>query len=403
MGKGSKLHLLGNVATAQHLIYRYTLDKVFIEAGAWTTNDIEISEDCYIRILIRYSNDKTITEAIKSELVNNEIFIRIAPQIVTNKVYEYTLNERVVPSYFREQLESALTKAEANMIDVGIDGETFIFLSDLHWEDNSKNSPILVETIANKLPINTAVLCGDYFNGGAYAPMIELLQDCANQFSKSIKKPVFLFGNHDSNELSPNTGVEVDPFVKAEFYAVMQKYSEDNVTYGAYNYFYFDNHATRTRYICLDTLMYGDGLHPEQQMWFETTLNTMLDGYRALVFAHIIYPAKTTPPSESNPWTLTSFMNTICEMCDTFNTNNTNGNEVIALFGGHCHIDANLTTTGGIPIILIDCDARKTGSAVGHAVGTINEQCLDVVTIDYKNRNIKCVRVGRGSDRTITY
>ena len=79
------------------------------------------------------------------------------------------------------------------------------------------------------------------------------------------------------------------------------------------------------------------------------------------------------------------------------------GKKVEAIFGGHCHIDYNGQTDGGILIVMIDCDTRLSVSGNLQEAGTIGEQCLDIVTVNYAAGEIHCARIGRGKSRTIAY
>ena len=68
---------------------------------------------------------------------------------------------------------------------------------------------------------------------------------------------------------------------------------------------------------------------------------------------------------------------------------------------------------GGIPIILTDTDSSQTfmtyidedsGDAVkNYSAGTITECAFDAVNINYATKTIKCIRIGRGENRTISY
>ena len=90
-----------------------------------------------------------------------------------------------------------------------------------------------------------------------------------------------------------------------------------------------------------------------------------------------------------------------------------NFNLVEAIFGGHVHIDCDFKTPGGIPIIITDTDSSQTfmtyidedsGDAVkNYSAGTITECAFDAVNINYATKTIKCIRIGRGENRTISY
>lgn len=305
--------------------------------------------------------------------------------------------QMLVPSYFETQLATATATAKNNMETAGINGETFIFISDIHWENNSKNSPALIKRITGELPIDNVVFGGDAFNGGTQADMVALMNDARIKFTAACKRFFSVYGNHDGNKLDGGTA-----FTHSEFYTFMQKQSDYIMEYAEPCYYYFDNKTTKTRYIVLDTGTTTPPTASAQLTWLQNTLNNAPDGYNILVFAHVIYyPQSGGSWTDPTTWISSTFIQNVFTILDTENTEGRV--KVHAVFGGHNHLDYNSQTTGGIPVVIIDCDTKQTGSSAGDASRTINEQCFDIVTVDYANKTVKCTRVGRGSDRTITY
>lgn len=401
-GKNTQL-FLNNSTLYNHLIYTYDLTKAYVSDIAWTKKPILVNQDCYIRILMCKEGNGTITSDEIPTITANEVVYRAFPQTMVGAD-----NDNDVPSYFGSNLSTAIITARGNVFDATLNGDSFVFLTDVHWQSNTKHSPALVKEVIDNVNIGKIICGGDYIGGGGKSNMMSLMSDCINSF-KNITRFYGLFGNHDSNKIG--AGSSSDYFSKGETYTLIQKESDFIMDYGEPCYFFFDNPTTKTRYICLDTGEEGTTLDSAQSNWLSNALASMPTGYHALVFAHIIYQTTTTWHIGLQPSELarTSFMNDVCNILDTFNANHSD-KKVEAIFGGHVHIDCNFTTIGGIPIVLTDCDARQTftetsaGSGVAnHAVGTINEQCFDVTTVDYANKTIKCVRVGRGSNRTITY
>lgn len=402
VGKGSTLSLSDPV-TYRHLIYKFDLTKNYVSDISWTPDDITVDEDCYIRILICKNGNGTITSDEVETIASKESIYRSFPQSSLDVKNE----DNSIPGYYNNQLVAGIDSVRSNLLDCGVHGDGFVFITDLHWQSNAKNSPLLVEEIIKKTNINQIICGGDLIGGGSKASSIALMSDCVNAF-KDISRFYAILGNHDTNKYNSSAS---DYFTKENAYSLMQKESDYIQEYGNPCYYYYDNLTTKTRYICLDTGEESTGLDVTQRTWLESVLNATPTGFHILVFAHIIYQATGTwhvglQPSELE---MTAFMTDVCNILDTFNTNHTS-EAVEAIFGGHAHIDANFATTGGIPIVLTDCDTRQTltetssGSGVAnHALMTVNEQCFDVTTIDYTNKIIKCVRIGRGNNRTITY
>ena len=300
-----------------------------------------------------------------------------------------------VPDYYKDHLSGAISRAKTNLLNAGVEGETFVFISDLHWESNAKNSPALIGAITNELPIENVIFGGDAFNGGAYEDKVADMNDIRKQFEKVSKRFLSIYGNHDSNWLDGGTG-----FSNREFYTLLQKQNDYlcNFDNPSNNYcFYFDNPTTKTRMILLDTGM-TNPYHPDEELaWLQSTVSNAPSGYNILVFAHIIFvPQSGGSYNDPTTWEMTTFMTSVCEYLDGVTDKN-----VKAIFGGHSHYDYVSKTTGGIPIILIDCDTRQTSSGNSQALGSVNEQAFDIVTVNYKTNTVHCVRVGRGTDRTI--
>lgn len=302
-----------------------------------------------------------------------------------------------VPAYFETQLGTAIATAKNNMEAAGINGETFIFISDIHWENNAKNSPALIKRVTGELPIENVIFGGDAFNGGTQANMVELMNDARIKFTAACKRFFSVYGNHDGDNLDGGTA-----FTHSEFYTFMQKQSDYIMEYAAPCYYYFDNKTTKTRHIVLDTGTTVPPTASDQLTWLQNTIDNAPNGYNIIVFAHVIYyPQSDGSWAEPETWITSDFIQNVFSILDA--TNDVGRVKVHAVFGGHTHLDYNSQTTGGIPVVIIDCDTRQTGSSAGHALGTVNEQCFDIVTVDYANSTIGCARVGRGSDRTISY
>lgn len=340
---------------------------------------------------------------------------RELPQYIADNVLDFS--DRI-PSYYNTQLKTAINSIINNIVAAGIHGQSFGFFSDPHWEGNPKWSPALIKEVVRRTSIDTIICCGDLIEGGNKVAMVKTMNDFISRF-KGAGKLFVAYGNHDGNTIGSDSAE--DHLSKGETYALAQKQSDCDIQYGDLCYYYFDNPTTKTRFIVLDTGIYAE-LDSVQRAWFENTLNNMPNNYHALIFAHIIYVSDNWRVGMSAlEFNRTNFMDKVCTICDTFNSAN-NGKKVEAMFGGHTHFDLDptldtnsepnhvnrFTSTGGIPIIIIDCDTVTTASTDGqgnrNAVkGTITEQCVDIITVDYSAEEINCIRLGRGGDRTISY
>lgn len=354
------------------------------------TNNLEQSVTHINAVLVEVKQQNIYTITVYDENSLPDKF-----DSVSNTVESLASGTAQIPGYYATHLDDAIDRARANMLAAGPQGETFVFISDLHWESNAKNSPVLIGAITDELPIENVIFCGDAINGGAYEDSVANMNDIRKRFEKVSKRFLSLYGNHDSNALD---GVV---FTNREFYSLLQKQSDyyavhKNPKY--YYYFYMDNPTTKTRMIFLDSGQTNPSYANDEILWLKNTVGNTPEGYNILVFVHIIYtPVSGGSYSDPTTWEMTSFMTEVCTYLDSV-TDKT----VCGIFGGHSHRDYNAETAGGIPIILIDCDARQTSSGASQVLGTINEQAFDIVTVNYNTNTIHCTRVGRGESRTIT-
>lgn len=412
VGAGTTLKTNGN----SHLIYTYDFGKNYLSDITWTTDDIIVDTNCYIRILVRKQDSTNITEDDKKKLIDNEIINRQLPSELFDIISDNFKEQNPYPSYFDTQLKTAIADSRNVTFDAGINGDSFVFITDLHWPSNQKHSPALIKKVVDELSVDKVICGGDLINGGAKQTNIDAMSDCINSF-KNNSKFYCLFGNHDSNTI----GTGAVPWTESNAYTLMQKQSDLYVDqYAEPCYFYFDNKATKTRYICLDTGVEPGTISSDQRTWMNNLLNSMPNEWHALIFAHIVYKLKTgktwsigLQPEDLEP---SSSMAMIFDDLDQWNETQKQSEpathrKVEAVFGGHVHIDCNYTTDGGIPIVLTNCDCgsqtfTETSSGSGvrdYKAGTITEQCFDITTINYDTKEINCIRVGRGSNRTISY
>lgn len=297
-----------------------------------------------------------------------------------------------VPYYFSSQLDTKTASIRTAMLNAGKNGSTFIFITDVHWPDNAKNSPALINYLLQRLPITDVFFGGDAFNGGASATQVGYLEDFGKKMHEVAPRFFSIFGNHENNLNDGGTGFDGD-----YFYTLLLSYADYQVVPGDYDNYYFDNAKTKTRFIILDTGQGGDNHTTEQSAWLSSVLSDMGVGYHAIILLHMAYGTAT----DLTNGTMSPTMAAAASVADSFNAEN-NGKKVEAFISGHLHADANKVTSGGIPIILTDCDARQTASGNPQTAGTVNEQAFDVITVDYSGK-IVCTRIGRGSDREITY
>jgi hypothetical protein len=338
------------------------------------------------------------TMQVNEFMVDEEMTgVRVAHYSYSTAGTIYDRLERVdslndIPDFYRSGMDAAIETIRDNMRTAGKHGETFVFITDLHWETNYQNSPRLVKYLLDHLDINTLVCGGDLINQGEPDIMAATMANCVRSFN--FKNTFFpcAVGNHDDNSNWSADFIAQHPeylFGKDGVFALMIKQNGSHVTYltdDAWNY-YFDNTDTQTRFIFLDTGANGTFSHYDE---LSSCLNGTPSGYHIVIVAHWL---------KSNGMK-TDFDEALETIVDAHNAQA--NSSIVGVFGGHTHEDDYWSTTGGIKFIITDSDCAER-SKNSYTYGTVSEQCFDVVTIDYTAKTIKCVRIGRGSSRNFTY
>lgn len=319
-------------------------------------------------------------------------------------------NSGTVPSYFMEQLESKTSAVIDNMNAAGANGETFVFITDPHWETNYKNSPALAKYILERTKVSQVFCGGDLINEGEKATMYGVMIDFirAFQFGFSGYFLPIARGNHDDNSnWASAADVTAHEFDYSTVFALMYKDIADKVTFlrpGVEFSFYFDRVPSKTRYIFIDTQRNGRTIPTTALI---SLLNDTPQDYKVVFIAHFIYTSSG----------FTSGANLLFNMIKAFNSKTTGSyaganfdftaslGKVVCVIAGHTHADYqwakdDAANIAGVPIIITDTDSTRNSAAIE---GTTDSQCFDVITLDYNANTIKCVRIGRGSDRTFSF
>lgn len=306
-----------------------------------------------------------------------------------------------IPDYYQPMIASKTQTVRENMMSVGKNGDTFVFITDIHWQNNRKNSPALIKYLINNLNIDKVFIGGDLITQGERNVMASDMLECVKAYSMPDVILPIAFGNHDSNWVNYGTQRD-DPtrhFDINAVYALICKQAEPYVTFtSGYDCgLYFDNSNDKTRYIFLDTG--EDDSSYRVFTAFDELAETLIgtpDGFKVVIVAHIvtygIFTANIEPMLDAY-----NAKSTYAIDGKTYDFSEAKGRVVIAI-GGHTHVDSDHTTSGGIPVVVTTCDRIKSDAEVG----TTDEQAFEVVTLDYSKNQAQFVRIGRGANRTFT-
>lgn len=354
----------------------------------------------YVRFALANANDTTIpTDDSKHITVVSD------SKIWTDLSENY--NEPI-PTYYTEQISNVISKHISDMLSIGKNGDDFIFITDIHWSGNYKHSPALIKKIVEDTNIHTVISGGDLIDRSLTSKesQITTMRDCINLF-KNIGAPFLTaIGNHERN----SAGVSDSSLYLSENEVF-------SITQNAANWmplsyadlericFYYDKTATKTRYLFIDSGQNNIGdydITASEITWMADAIGLTPSDWHIIVIVHDLggYQSTTQPVGESNIFVYKTGAQAMLDRLDALLPTH----KIEAVFAGHTHYDDNAVTAAGIPIIWTNSDAIwQYYGMTQPSKHTIEAQCFDVVAMDYTAKKIYMRRVGRGSDRTISY
>lgn len=339
-----------------------------------------------------------------------------------------------IPSYYATHIASKvdtindITNANINT-DVTKNAtklNQFVFITDYHYDnsgsdyDNTQHSAELIEYIQKNVGIEFVCHGGDIINNqSTQKDAIKYINAFRDEFDK-IDNLYYCIGNHEYNSAESLTWAQIAKLLNGNKLNI--------ASMDGYGDFYFDNDATKTRYIfmgCDRRSTSGDMISSGQISWFLESMKDVPNDYDCLLMIHRILQLTFDTVNQEIDVSVYSDCEDIADGIDAFNGHSTytysgttydyssKTGAFICVLTGHSHTDASMTLTSGTPIIMVttDCQPKRhtsydwtNSSWLNESTkGTTGEQAFDVVTIDKENRNIYCTRIGYGSDREFTY
>lgn len=302
-----------------------------------------------------------------------------------------------IPAYYIKDnyIQNKIDVIRQKMADANGNFDAFVFITDIHWPRNTKNSPAVINYLQDKVQLPRMLMGGDYADG--------INMDYLKAFNGFRGKIYRAIGNHEYMNYWEEDGIfSKKDITDANIWAVYQSGMTDIVIGDANtNYYYVDNVVQKMRYIILSVFTDGSAgkFEQAQATWLNDSLENMPNGYTAIViahhYAHINYPDFTP--------VLTPIGKRIADICDA------HVGKVACMLQGHTHEDLMMKTDGGIPIFATTCDKANADndetSAEAHYIydkrtnGTINEQAFDVVIVNKNTKKVSLVRIGAPADK----
>ena len=330
----------------------------------------------------------------------------------------------VLPDYWKDHMAARVKAIREKMAAVGRNKSAFFFYSDAHWTSNAKKSPLLLKYLYKNTPINKTNYGGDIVATEAYdyATMAYLF-DSWRLAIRDLPNHHSVAGNHDDR----NEKGHDHEFTIENVYSFLLAPEECNDRVdGEGLYYYIDDKVEKTRYIYTDTACYDAyNLSVAQAQFIVDSLKSTPDNWHIIIIGHAWYNQKYTegsPIVEADGLTTTT--SKIVALASAYNShsvgllselykNDTEGHvgsvsydfettkaKVEFCLGGHLHNDRH-NMFSDIPVIIVEADTMHNRNGSVATAGTISEQSVSAVIVDYKNNEVNFIRVGRGDSYKI--
>lgn len=317
-----------------------------------------------------------------------------------------------VPEYWQNYLAARAAVINTALNAAGSSRSAFLWYTDAHWTTNYGTSPVLLEYLSENTRMEKTFFGGDV--AVEKTGEIEIIQAWQAMVG-NIPNHHSVIGNHDNQV----TELSASAAERAEFFFGPEQTSDMVFGTDATNgkmYYYIDNAAESTRYICLSTGRMWTT--KDEVTWCVGALSSVPANWHIVVISHMWLNSDysddgtatliTTPPDYAQSY---------LDLFDAYNArlSGSTSNHSVAynftaaqakiefIIGGHIHQDYDFATTKGIPVILTECDAwQERDDASSASKGTTTESCVYGVVADYNSKVVKVINVGRGSTRTIS-
>lgn len=357
-----------------------------------------------------------------SELTNDSGFLTSIPsEYVTDTELSNALDglqSSEIPDYWLSELEAKADAIQTAMEKAGRNKSAFLWYTDAHWANgNSKVSPKLLNYLYMNTPMNKVNFGGDIIGNSLLATRDEMTY--LYEWRKAIKdlpNHHSVVGNHD---LFVSDSVDYEGANFAYSFLIAPEETSDMVAGGDF-YYYIDNPSEKTRYLYLNS---GQGrLYTLETIFTIDALKSVPADWHIVVISHIWFQYDSA--SEPSVGSMNTYMQKVLDLFDAYNARETGtitmasqeleydftscGGKVEFCIGGHCHIDLDLSSNGGIPVILTASDVNQERSdgenEESGVMGTITESAVFGIIADYndsESTKITVIGVGRGTSRVV--
>lgn len=308
-----------------------------------------------------------------------------------------------IPDYWQSELDTGVEEIRRAMEGAGRNKSAFFFYSDAHWANEntytSKLSPTLLKHLYKKTPINKTNFGGDivFGEGSSNTDTMEYLWNWREQL-RGLPNHHSVIGNHDDGH-STNDRI----LSKEYIYSYLLAPEECNdIVWGGDFYYYIDDKTENTRYLYLD--VFYEGVSSSQTEFVKEAIKSAPTDMHIVAIGHAWFGVDYgTTEKPIYPPVLNGFATEVQGLLGMFDNYNAREGEfadcggwVELCIGGHYHLDHYEHTNGGIPVIIVEADTFHDRGGTMPTHGNTSESAVSAVVVDYNDKIVKVIRVGRG-------
>ena len=297
-----------------------------------------------------------------------------------------------LPSYWKSYLDEKIAEVNSKLTALGNSGDAFIFITDQHLDGSEDHSSAIINYITANTSIKKVVFGGDILQGGASD--IDILREYRASFNSDILL-MAMRGNHDA------TG----NLTESAYYDIMISPLLENAEISDELYYYYDNTDLKIRYIVTDSVASKtNNLTSEKQIsWLKSKILELDSEWTTVIFHHGIWEGSA---SESN----LSFSTDGKLIVDAIDSIYDDAKCTIAgIYSGHTHRDYLGYSEKGYALVSVTVNASSSALTKydpensQRPTGTTKEEALEIVFITPSTNTIETIRIGAGSNKTISY
>lgn len=334
-----------------------------------------------------------------------------------------------IPEYYKDHIKNKIEVV--NNLRENPDTFSFIFITDIHLQHNTKHFIPLIKELINNCGINDVLGGGDWVTAwlsdadgkqglkSDYDELTELFKGIP--LIKTIGNHEWAWGSQNQYSLTEDEAYEWYYKDDIENSGAVKNDNGDPTTY-----FYKDDAENKVRYISLNDMDYEvnvdengltlDGtnktwyytMSEEQLDWLkDTALKLPDDDWDCVIFSHIA----TWNTSEAGyNCDVVGLRDDVRAIVEGFKTKTGDfadyKGDFIGWFSGHSHCDDMMyySDNGSFVQVISDGDTViSSNPEISRDINTVNEQSFQVITVDKGNRRVYCTRIGAGEDRSFNY